>query len=177
MKKRMAFCLALVLALSLAGCAHTVKEPPALQVACGSSGVAAWRGSYSWHYQTWAGNSTGVDSDSKHPLQAKKSMEPLVLPDDGDAKVLLRFDLTPDEVTVRCWSEEYWEQPDAEGESVAVTVRNLLQANGADETSYMFQPKAGYIYEVCAQWNSAKKYSGAARYAFYTQPSGADTGS
>lgn len=54
-----------------------LKEPPALTVVCGDKTVEALRGTTSWMYQNEDGTSTGIESDSMHPLQAKEYMTPL----------------------------------------------------------------------------------------------------
>lgn len=147
-----------------------LKEPPTLIVSCGESSIEALRGTTSWLYQNEDGSETAIESDSMHPLQAKEYMTPLILLPSTYSHIdplvaYLYFEVAPDEVSVRCWSEECWEQTGAESEAVDISDYD----SGTDEPMFIVSLRDGnYIYEIIAQWNSSEKYGGTAYYSFYT---------
>lgn len=154
-----------------------LKAPPALYVVCGEASVEALRGTTSWMYDNGNGTSSGFEADSMHPLQAKDYMTPLrLLPsyvshiDPFTAN--LRFNVIPDVVQVRCWSEDCWGQYGAESEKVPVTILET-ETNSAMPgygTDFLIGLKEGnYIYEVTARWDRSEKYGGTAYYSFYTE--------
>ena len=145
--------------------AVTLSQPPALTVACGGVSIEALRGTTSWMYQTEGGAWTGMEADSMHPLQAKEYMTPLTLPSSGPLTAYLAWDVLPDRVTVRCWSEKYWGQYDAPAEAVPAEL-----AEAAPGCAIPLKDGT-YIYEVTAHWNSRETWQGSAHYSFYTQPS------
>lgn len=63
----------------------------------------------------------------------------------------MQFKVIPDEVTVRCWSEKYWGQLDAESEEVPVKMF-MIDSNVETQPIISIELKDGnYIYEVFAK--------------------------
>ena len=147
-----------------------LKSPPVLTVVCNKESIEALRGTTSWRYQKEDGTEIGINSDSMHPLQAKAYMTPLKLISTPDmAKVYLKWDVMPDEVTVHCWREKYWGSYDAKSEEIPVIILEKDYAGSNYETNFVIELKnRNYIYEVIAEWNSAEKYEGTVYYSFYT---------
>lgn len=142
-----------------------LSDPPTLTVTCGTVSIEALRGTASWMYQTEGGTWAGMEADSMHPLQAKEYMTPLTLPSSGPLTAYLTWDVLPDRVTVRCWSEKYWGQYDASAKAVSAELAET-------PPGYAISLKDGaYIYEVTAHWDSRETWQGSVHYSFYTQPS------
>ena len=88
-----------------------------------------------------------------HPLQMQDLLTPFVT---ADETIELLFDIPPQDITVRCWSDAQWGEVDASGEIVVLEEDHLKLRNGA------------YIYEVCASWTGENlAASGTAHYSFY----------
>ena len=153
-----------------------LKEAPALTVLYIDESVEALRGTSSWQYQNNDGTSTAIESDSMHPLQAKEYMTALkLLPSPYSSiepyKAYLQWDVVPDKVYVRCWSEDCWGQyGNYEGTSEEISVDTLMiDSEPAAKPIISVKLKEGNcIYEVTAQWESYKNFSGTAHYSFYT---------
>ena len=153
-----------------------LNRPPELTILYGKESIKALRGTTSWTYANDDGTSTSEESDSLHPLQAKDYMTPLsllpsTLSSANPLEINLRWDYVPDEVTVRCWSEECWGQTgDYNNTSEEIPVKILMiDSDGETEPIITTELKDGnYIYEVTAEWNSYDKFSGTAHYSFYT---------
>ena len=145
-----------------------LKEPPALTVVYGENSIEASRGTYSWTYQNEDGTWTGIEADSMHPLQAKEYMPSLNLLPVIPSFVGMQWDTVPDKVSVRCWSEAYWGQYDAESEEVPAKLLCIDSSDGCDPYFSVELKDGSYVYEVIAEWNSAEAYSGKACYSFYT---------
>ena len=74
----------------------------------------------------------------------------------SDDTVELYFDVAPQEVSVRCWSDAYWGKVDAEEENASLSGNKLELKDG------------GYIYEVDAKWTGENLAAeGTAYYGFY----------
>lgn len=159
-----------------------LQSPPDLIVNCGKESIEALRGTTSWQYDNGNGTFTGINSDSMHPLQAKEFMTPLnIIPTPyshiDPLMAYLQWDVTPDKVSVRCWSEDCWGQYgdyDDTSEEIEVQKLDIEIAHGSNETQrtadYTIRLKdENYIYEVVAEWNSSDKYFGTAYYSFYTK--------
>ena len=159
-----------------------LENPPDLIVQCGSESVEALKGTSTWQYDNGNGTFTGVSSDSMHPLQAKEFMTPLnIIPTPyshiDPLLAYLQWDVTPDKVTVRCWSEDCWGQYGSyedTSEEIEVQKLDIEIAHGSNETQrtadYTIRLKEeNHIYEVVAEWNSSVKYFGTAYYSFYTK--------
>lgn len=151
-----------------------INTPPELNIICADEKVAALKGTYSWEYKNEDGTYTGVEADSAHPLECKDNM-----PDIGivyattsalhPRKTYLQFDIIPAEVEVRYWSEEDWNNVDAESKELDVSVLEVDYADGSYATRYSIELLEGnYIYEVIAKWNGSEEYSGTVHYSFYT---------
>lgn len=159
-----------------------LENPPALTVICGKESIETLRGTTSWMYQNEDGTGTGIESDSMHPLQAKEFMTPLnIIPTPyshiDPLMAYLQWDVTPDKVSVRCWSEDCWGQYgnyDDTSEDIEVQKLDIEIAHDSNETQrtadYTIRLKEGnHIYEVVAEWNSSDKCFGTAYYSFYTK--------
>ena len=132
----------------------TSTEPPELKVLDSTCpGIVANKGTYSWTYDNGDGTQTGVCADSSHPLEWQAFLVPMTTSDDT---VELYFDVQPQEVSVRCWSDAYWGTVDAEEEHVTLSDNMLKLKDG------------GYIYEVAAKWTGENLAAeGTAYYGFY----------
>lgn len=131
-----------------------VKEPPVLGV-LDSSGqrIEAFRGTYSWCYDRGDGMELCIEADSLHPLQAREYLIPMTT---ADGRVELSFEIPPQEISVRCWSDAQWDNFDAEAETAAL------------DGSILELKEGGYIYEVTAVWTGENMAAeGSAHYAFY----------
>ena len=108
-----------------------------------------------------------------HPLQAKEYMPSLtLLPVTASSRsplsAAMQWDTVPDKVSVRCWSEAYWGQYDAESEEVSAKVLCVDSSDGCDPYFSVELKDGSYVYEIIAEWNSAETYHGKACYSFYT---------
>lgn len=152
----------------------TLTSPPQLVVTCWEKQITAHLGTYSWEYQNGDGTSTGVESDSMHPLESKEYMEDLpigysYLSSIDAFQALLQFEVTPDEVKMRYWSTDHWNEPVAESEELEVQAIEVDFADGSYTTDYHTRlPEGNYVYEVIAKWSGSEAYSGTAHYSFYT---------
>ena len=152
----------------------TLKEPPALTVVYGeNNSIEALRGTSSWMYANEDGTWTGIEADSMHPLNAKEYMPylellPIITSSRSHLKVRMQWDTIPDKVTIRCWSDEYWGQYDAESEEISVKVLCIDSSDGGAPCFSGELKDGNYVYEVIAEWSSAETYHGNACYSFYT---------
>ncbi len=162
---------------------ETVLEtPPELTVLYNETSVNALKGTSSWTYKEEDGNFVSINADSMHPLNAKEYMPSLkLLPSqfshiDPNAAYLY-FEVIPDEVTVRCWSEESWGNPNAKSEEVdvyilmfdsSVDVPNFDSDTEIPPSIHIELKDGNYIYEVMAKWDSRELYGGTALYSFST---------
>lgn len=132
----------------------TSKEPPALKVLDSTCiGIEANKGTYTWSYDNGDGTQSGVCADSSHPLESQEFLIPMTTADDT---VELNFEVQPQELTVRCWSDAYWGQVNAKEESVTINGNMMELKDG------------GYIYEVVATWTGENLAAeGTVYYGFY----------
>ena len=176
MKKLLSILLAVILILSMTACQSaqnpesgqgqtnppgndgtskpTSKEPPALKALDNEgNSVEAIKGTYSWMYDMGNGLWKGVEADSAHPLDCQEFLVPMETASDS---VTLSFDVEPQDITVRCWRDVHFGNPEASGEHIAID-GNMLEL------------KAGaYIYEICANWTGENlAAAGTAHYSFY----------
>ena len=160
---------------------EVLQEPPELTISSGGEKVAALKGTYSWNYQNPDGTGTGIESDSMHPLESKEYMPqlPITFMEDSDASpfyAVLRFDTDPDEVSVRYWTEDCWNDVSVEGKTIEVRSTKVTLESGrmsAKQFNIDLQEE-NCIYEVTAKWNSSENYSGTASYSFYTTVQGSE---
>ena len=180
MKKLLAIILAVILILSMTACQSsgqiscpadgepekvnapgsngaskpTSKEPPELKILDSTClGIVANKGTYSWMSDNGDGTWKGVEADSSHPLEWQEFLVPMTTSDDT---VELYFDVPPQEMSVRCWSDAYWGKVDAKEENAMLNQNTLKLKDG------------GYIYEVVAKWTGANLAAeGTVHYAFY----------
>lgn len=131
-----------------------VKEPPALTVFSDETSFGALLGTYSWQRKNDDGTSTSTEADSAHPLDCKDLLLPF---ETTEATAMLRFTENPGSIlSVRCWSDEHWSDPTADSEDIPVNGNEIKLKPG------------GYIYEVCAEWDTEKSgYGGRACYFLY----------
>ena len=132
----------------------TSKEPPILTIQDGSgSEINANLGTYSWTYANDDGTMSGICADSSHPLEWKEFLAPLTT---DYETVTLHFDVPPQELTIRCWSDDHWGQMNAKSKTVSLDGWDLELKKG------------GYIYEVIATWTGENLAAeGTAYYGFY----------
>ncbi len=154
--------------------AETVLEsPPELTVLYNKNSVNALRGTSSWTYRGTDGNLVSINADSMHPLNAKENMPSLSLFPSQFSHIdpnaaYLYFEVIPDEVTARCWSEESWGNPDAESEEVPVYILMFDSSEEIPPSIHIELKDGNYIYEVMAKWDSSEFFGGTALYSFST---------
>ena len=74
----------------------------------------------------------------------------------SDDTVELYFDVQPQEISVRCWSDEYWGKVEVEEENVTLSENTMKLKDD------------GYIYEVVAKWTGENLAAeGTVHYGFY----------
>lgn len=176
MKRMISILLAVILIFSLAACQSSQepgqelgqtnppgsvgtskpasKEPPVLKILDSTCiGIEANKGTYTWTYDNGDGTQTGVCADSSHPLEWQDFLIPMTT---SDNTVELYFDVQPQEISVWCWSDEYWGKVEAQEENVTLSENTLKLKDG------------GYIYEVVAKWTGENLAAeGTAYYGFY----------
>lgn len=151
-----------------------LAKPPVLTVVCGEASIEALKGGYSWETVNEDDTATTVIADSAHPLDCKEMMPsirlmPGYLSHVNPFAAYLQWSVHPDNVSVRCWSEECWGQYDAESEDLPVKTLEIDFVGGGYGTNFIIDLKDGtYIYEVTAQWDRTEHYNGTAYYSFYT---------
>ena len=130
------------------------KEPPTLRILDSTCmGLEANKGTYSWSCDNGNGTKSGICADSSHPLEWQEFLVPMIT---ADNTVELSFDVPPQNLTVRCWSDAYWGQVDAREEKPSV------------QGSTLELKKGGYIYEVIATWTGENLAAeGTVSYGFY----------
>lgn len=154
---------------------EVLREPPDLAISSGGEKVAALKGTYSWNYQNPDGTYTGMEADSVHPLENKEYMPQLLIASGEDSDVnplyaVLQFEAAPDEVIIRYWTEDCWNDVYAESQVIEVRPAKVTLENGSKSImrfNIELQGESG-IYEVAAKWDSSENYNGTASYSFYT---------
>jgi len=150
-----------------------LQEPPTLYVLAGEIQIEGLMGTSSWIYPDENGELTGIMGDSQHPLLKKEitpvlDLVPTYYSSIDPLCANLQFgaapnNVMPNEIFIRCWSEEDWGNSAAESENISVNF---------DNGYIFFHLKDGnYIYEVVATWNSSDKHSGTVSYSFCTAKS------
>lgn len=149
MKRRMIYLLILcTLAMSLlSGCNSTLK-PPGLTLKYDDTEYNALLGTYGWKSFGRA-----VEADSDGPL-GWQDIITTIEQNTNSKKLKLIFAKTPDEYSIRCWSDDHWDDNDAYQEHNEVVIN--------DDTITLLSDD-GYIYEVYATW----KGHGDAYYGFF----------
>ena len=132
----------------------TSTEPPELKVLDSTClGIVANKGTYSWTYDNGDGTQTGVCADSSHPLEWQEFLVPMTTSAD---MVELYFDVQPQEMSVRCWSDANWGKVNAKEENANLSGNKLELKDG------------GYIYEIVAKWTGENLAAeGTVYYGFY----------
>ena len=106
----------------------TSTEPPELKVLDSTCpGIVANKGTYSWTYDNGDGTQTGVCADSSHPLEWQEFLVPMTTSDDT---VELYFDVQPQEVSIRCWSDANWSRVNAKEEDANLSGNKLDLKDG-----------------------------------------------
>ena len=132
----------------------TSSVPPELKILDSTClGIVANKGTYSWMSDNGDGTWKGVEADSSHPLEWQEFLVPMTT---SDGTVELCFDVQPQEVSVRCWSDAYWGKVKANEENATLSGNKLELKDG------------GYIYEVVAKWTEENLAAeGTVHYGFY----------
>ena len=132
----------------------TSSVPPELKILDSTClGIVANKGTYSWMSDNGDGTWKGVEADSSHPLEWQEFLVPMTT---SDGTVELCFDVQPQEVSVRCWSDAYWGKVKANEENATLSGNKLELKDG------------GYIYEVVAKWTGENLAAeGTVHYGFY----------
>ena len=141
-------------------------QPPELKVRCGSAKVTAVRTTYDWKRRNHV-----VFADGIHPLQMlyeEGRVNLTSLPVPAGAEIRLDFELAPDELTLRCWSEEAARAVFGNPDLFSVYTE---QATELPVTEGRFAPpgSGNYIYELVAEWSDDSGHGGTAYYGFYTR--------
>ena len=148
------------------------SQPPLLSVRCGDRDTPAVQTVCAWKRRKNLGDGgkSLVVTDGLHPLQMLDeegcvSLTPLPVPPGSGLE--LDFQRAPDELTVRCWSEETARTVFEDPELFAACEE---QATELTVTEGRFAPPGpgNYIYEVRAKWSDDIGYGGTADYGFYT---------
>lgn len=136
-----------------------LEEPPQLTHLCDHTAFGALLGTYSWQKRISDGTSTAIEADGAHPLDCK---DRLLKFDTTETTVTLDFKEKPDAIlSVQCWSEDHWGNPDADSEGVVMDGYEMELKPG------------GYIYEIIAEWSTEESgYGGRAHYSFYVEALG-----
>ncbi len=145
---------------------------PKLMVVVGGTEINTLLGNYEWIEKLTDGEKKTV-IDGEYPLLCKDFMPSVVLsPSEDTLTATLNFEIAPNQVSVRCWSEESWGQINAASEPVKVSTiepEQLQGNNGILNPTYIVELKNGnFIYEVVATWAAIENYSGTVNYSFYT---------
>lgn len=158
MKKIVTFILTLTLSLFLSGCSTTsskevvLSDPPVLTVTYGAQSINVENSTAEWNYATDGDQWKGFVSCGAHPLEGKHYATVI---NTNATEATLEFDVTPDKLTVQCWSDAFWGNTEVKSESVMVSDNTMPLAPG------------GHIYYVTATWDSHAKFNGTADYLLY----------
>jgi len=130
------------------------SEPPNLHVMAGNVSTQALSGTCTWAWEKAFGQWEGMCRDSMPALSCKELLEGMYAEEE---QAILAFGTVPDRVTVQCWPDTQWDNPDAEPIQIPVNGQTITLRDG------------GYIYEVVAQWNETddRGFYGTAYYCFY----------
>ena len=133
-----------------------LEEPPKLTIISDKTALDALTGTYSWQKRNSDGTSTSTETDSAHPLDCE---DMLLKFETTETTATLNFTENPDVIlSIQCWSEDHWTDPNAIGENVTIDGYEIELKSG------------GYIYEVIAEWGTEKSgYGGIAHYSFYVK--------
>ena len=140
--------------LTTAPSVPVMKEPPSLTVSIGRGETfPAETCTYDWSYLTEDGTWSGTCADSLHPLDMQKLLLPV---DTTVEQVELLFQVPPQNITVRCWNDTLFGNPNAPSTPIPLSGNFLELRSG------------GYVYEVIAHWDDGNApYHGTVHYVFY----------
>ena len=133
-------------------------KPPVLTLKLGTALKEYSAASCSWFYYQPAMDAAPEKQtliiDGKHPLLC---MDTLKRMDTTVPEAILEFEVMPDDITVRCWPDSMFGNPNAQADSWQGNRFNLKPAiNG------------GYVYEITCTWNDkGGYYHGTATYYLY----------
>ena len=160
--KRISLILILTLGLLLSGCGagddslQGCQSPPELSILCGGREYTVSSGSYSWNYPSWSGWQ-GVEACGLHVLDYMNSERAF---DRGLSQTAaLKFDVEPDSVTLRCWSDACL----GDADSYEANYQTVPVSSG----SLSLPAQGGWVYELTAVWDNPKGSHGTASYGFY----------
>ena len=139
-----------------------LTEPPIVSVEYEENIIDALRGGYSWTVINKDGTAKATIADSAHTLQSE-NVTP-VITKNNDNFVKLKFEVEPQSVYVRAWSDKYWDDVD-NGE------KNTIEVLVEDNTINLLDDESGVIYEVQATWELEGYYKGSSLYSFYVKNS------
>ncbi|MCD8130729.1 MAG: hypothetical protein LUE16_05540 [Lachnospiraceae bacterium] len=135
--------------------------PPELTISYDGETYSVLKGGYSWTYESGNGKYTSTVADAEHPLQCQELFSPIYV-SDGFLTVTLNFEVNPDTVLVRCWSDEYWDD-----------FENAVEEDiDVDNMAFELKTDGGYIYQIVGTWDSCEGCKGIADYSFYVLPDG-----
>ncbi len=133
------------------------KLPPMLQITIGNANKELTANTYAWTYTTADGGTNVAVADAPHPLE---SMDSLVLYETTNFEAYIDFNDWPDDITIRCWPDSQFGNPNAESEDMTIGKTNRFTLKPATS--------GGYIYEIICQWNDdGDPYHGTASYYLY----------
>lgn len=150
MKKILTLLITFMCLSSVCACQKTKSEEivlPTLEVTAGEAQVTAKEGTHSWMTKDRA-----VASDYPPPSAFKEYIPVLKT---SDMAAVFTFDNSPDEVFVKCWSDNYIDEFDPPTETLFCDGSKLELKSG------------GYIYEVLAKWGKNDIPNGDVLYYFY----------
>ena len=134
------------------------REPPIMTLKLGTELREYSASSCAWNYIEPVLDSTPEQSaliiEGLHPLLCKETLKCV---ETTVPETILEFEDMPDEITVRCWSDSMFGNPNAEAESWKGSRFNLKPAIDG-----------GYVYEITCAWNdNSAPYFGTATYYLY----------
>lgn len=132
------------------------RQPPALTLKLGTEIRDYAASSGSWFYYEPVANPVmqALIIDGVHPLLCAETLKRV---DTTVSEAILEFEDMPDDISVRCWPDSMFGNPDAEAESW----------NG---NRFTLKPAidGGYVYEITCTWNdNGGYYHGTATYYLY----------
>lgn len=119
--------------------ASILDSPPCLQIVCGEDTAPVFQSDFCWSVKKDDGTWKGWCACCPHPLEWEDSLIPF---ETTEMTAVLDFSAEPDSITVRCWSDKYWGNTDAENEEVAIEENTIALKSG------------GYIYKIFAKWET-----------------------
>ena len=123
--------------------------PPALVITASNQEYRIGSGNYSWEWPNPDGTMSSVIACGIHPLDYTGEAD-MVQYAEGET-LFFRFDVMPQSVTCRCWTEEYWGDPQSYEANYEV-----LELG---EYTLMPLSNVRYVYELTADWGDGRSAS------------------